>query len=91
LQGKIAYTLLDIFIIFGAPSVLQSDNGRKFSNLLIEVCSMWPELKIVHGNHVIVKVKDLLNIPIKMSRTFSALGFKHKNNTLMIACVLYNL
>lgn len=48
--GEIAYTLLDIFTTFGAPSVLQSDNGREFSNLVIEeVCSMWPELKIVHG------------------------------------------
>lgn len=47
---EVAYTILDIFTIFGAPCVLQSDNGREFSNRVIEeVCSMWSELKIVHG------------------------------------------
>ena len=47
---EVAYVLLDIFTIFGAPSILQSDNGREFSNRVIEeVCAMWPELKIVHG------------------------------------------
>lgn len=42
--------MLDIFIIFGAPSILQSDNGHEFSNKIVEeACSMWDELKIVHG------------------------------------------
>ncbi|KAF0733683.1 Uncharacterized protein FWK35_00034346 [Aphis craccivora] len=32
------------------PCILQSDNGRKFVNKVIEkLCSMWEELKIVHG------------------------------------------
>ena len=34
--AEIAYLLLDIFCIFGAPSVLQSDNGREFANSIIE-------------------------------------------------------
>ena len=47
---EVAYVLLDIFTIFGAPSILQSDNGREFSNKVIEeLCTMWPDLKIVHG------------------------------------------
>lgn len=47
---EVAYHLIDIFTIFGAPSVLQSDNGREFSNRIIEeACSMWSDLKIVHG------------------------------------------
>ncbi|XP_044745145.1 uncharacterized protein LOC123307008 [Coccinella septempunctata] len=47
---EVAYVLLDIFSIFGAPSILQSDNGREFANSTIrELCSMWPELKMVHG------------------------------------------
>lgn len=47
---EVAYALLDIFTIFGAPSILQSDNGREFANSTIsELCSMWPELKMVHG------------------------------------------
>lgn len=45
----VAYHLIDIFRIFGAPSILQSGNGREFSNKVVEVCVMWPELKIVHG------------------------------------------
>lgn len=45
-----AYHLLNIFTIFGAPSILQSDNGREFANNVVkEVRAMWPELKIVHG------------------------------------------
>jgi zinc finger BED domain-containing protein 5/7/8/9 len=46
---EVAYVLIDIFITFGAPVILQSDNGREFANKVIELCSMWEELKIVHG------------------------------------------
>ncbi|XP_023239511.1 KRAB-A domain-containing protein 2-like [Centruroides sculpturatus] len=47
---EVAYVLLDIFTIFGAPSILQSDNGREFANNIIkETCNMWSELKMVHG------------------------------------------
>ena len=47
---EIAYQLLDIFSIFGAPSILQSDNGREFVNSVItELSAMWDGLKIVHG------------------------------------------
>ncbi|KAL4090679.1 hypothetical protein QTP88_025471 [Uroleucon formosanum] len=47
---NVAYVLLDIFTTFGAPSILQSDNGREFANKVVtEICAMWPELKIVHG------------------------------------------
>ena len=46
----IAYQLLDIFSIFGAPNILQRDNGRRFVNSLItELSAMWDGLKIVHG------------------------------------------
>ncbi|XP_028140049.1 uncharacterized protein LOC114334213 [Diabrotica virgifera virgifera] len=32
------------------PIILQSVNGREFSNIIIEeLCSMWKDLKIVHG------------------------------------------
>ena len=47
---EIAYQLLDIFSIFGAPSTLQSNNGREFMNSVItELSAMWDGLKIVHG------------------------------------------
>lgn len=47
---EVAYHLVDIFTIFGAPVVLQSDNGREFCNRVIEeLKTSWPELKLVHG------------------------------------------
>ena len=47
---EIAYQLLGVFSIFGAPNILQSDNGREFVNSIIEeLRSMWKGLKIVHG------------------------------------------
>lgn len=54
LKNKTAYEvadqLLQIFLLFGAPSILQSDNGREFVNHVIDdFKGLWPELKIVHG------------------------------------------
>ena len=47
---EVAYNLLDIFCAFGAPVVLQSDNGREFTSKVVKACvGMWPELRIVHG------------------------------------------
>ncbi|XP_064106794.1 KRAB-A domain-containing protein 2-like [Macrobrachium nipponense] len=44
---EVAFHLVDIFR--GTP-ILQSDNGREFSNKVIkEVLAMWPECKLVHG------------------------------------------
>jgi transposase InsO family protein len=44
------YVLLDIFTTFGAPYILQSDNGREYANKVVEeLCSIWKDLKIVHG------------------------------------------
>ncbi|CAF1128400.1 unnamed protein product [Adineta ricciae] len=48
--AEVAYHLLDIFALFGAPLILQSDNGREFTALVIEELSLtWKNLKIVHG------------------------------------------
>ena len=47
---EIAYQLLDIFSIFGAPSILQSNNRREFVNSAItEPSAVWDGLKIMHG------------------------------------------
>ena len=47
---EVAYHLLQIFIDFGAPQILQSDNGREFTAFVIkEICDMWPQLKLVNG------------------------------------------
>lgn len=47
----VAYNnIIDIFTLIGAPSVLQSGNGREFSNQIVSSLKVhWPELKIVHG------------------------------------------
>ena len=45
-----AKQVLDIFCIFGAPSIIQSGKGREFANFVIEELSfMWKGLKIVRG------------------------------------------
>ena len=47
---EVAYHLIEIFCVFGAPCVLQSDNGREFTSSVITECvAMWPDLKLVHG------------------------------------------
>lgn len=49
---EVAYMLLDIFAIFGAPCILQSGVSREFASVLVgEISSMWPELKLVHGKN----------------------------------------
>ncbi|XP_076053674.1 KRAB-A domain-containing protein 2-like [Oratosquilla oratoria] len=47
---EVAANLLDILLTFGAPAILQSDNGREFVNAIIaELSVLWPELKLVTG------------------------------------------
>jgi len=42
--------LMDVFLTFGAPCILQTDNDREFRNSVIEhLKDMWPTLKIVRG------------------------------------------
>ncbi|KAL4113234.1 hypothetical protein QTP88_016893 [Uroleucon formosanum] len=47
---EVANELLSILLTFGAPKILQSDNGREFVNSIInELKDLWPECVIVHG------------------------------------------
>jgi hypothetical protein len=47
---EVAYQLMDIICMFGAPFILQSDNGREFANKIIQnLAEMWPGMKLVHG------------------------------------------
>jgi len=47
---EVAYQLMDIFCMFGAPFILQSDNGHEFANKVIRnLADMWPGMKVVHG------------------------------------------
>lgn len=48
---EVAMELIKIFMIFRAPYILQSDNGREFTAKIIEELTlMWPEFKIVYGS-----------------------------------------
>ena len=49
---EVAEELLSIFLLFGAPTILQSYDGREFVNKIIESFKqMWPDLKIIYGNN----------------------------------------
>ncbi|XP_077300527.1 KRAB-A domain-containing protein 2-like isoform X2 [Arctopsyche grandis] len=48
--SEVAENLLSIFTLLGAPSILQSDNGREFVNdIITELRNLWDGIKIVHG------------------------------------------
>ncbi|KRZ39185.1 SCAN domain-containing protein 3 [Trichinella pseudospiralis] len=56
-SGRMALKLLEIFLTFGAPNILQSDNGRKFLYAIIaELKECWAELNFVTGG---AKVRNL--------------------------------
>ena len=47
--AEVAHQLMDIFLLFGAPHILQSDNGSEFTAAVItELKLLWPDLLIVH-------------------------------------------
>jgi hypothetical protein len=40
--------ILDIFLLFGAPNILQSDNGAEFTvSIISQLKDLWPECKVV--------------------------------------------
>lgn len=48
MANEVAVEVMKIFLIFGAPYILQSDNGRGFTPKVIEeLITMWPDCK--HG------------------------------------------
>jgi IS30 family transposase len=47
---EVSSELLKKILQFGAPKILQSDNGREFVNSVInQLISRWPSCKIVNG------------------------------------------
>jgi len=45
-----AYQLMDMFYMFDAPFILQSDNGHEFMKKIIQnLADIWPGMKLVHG------------------------------------------
>jgi hypothetical protein len=76
---------LDIFYIFGAPVILQSDNGREFVNKIInDLKIMWPALKIVHGKPLRIQIQgsveranqDIQNMLINWMQTNNVKSWK---------------
>ena len=48
--SEVAFNLIEVFTLFGAPHILQSDNGREFTALVIsELKLMSSKLIIGHG------------------------------------------
>ncbi|XP_025421235.1 uncharacterized protein LOC112691288 [Sipha flava] len=46
----VTYTVFDLFATFGAPAVLQSENGRGFASRMVQrLRIIWPGLQLVHG------------------------------------------
>ncbi|CAG8625457.1 8383_t:CDS:2 [Paraglomus occultum] len=47
---EVARALHNMFIVFGAPLILQSSNGKSFTvNVIQKLMKMWPQSKIIHG------------------------------------------
>nr|CAH7739646.1 unnamed protein product [Callosobruchus chinensis] len=63
---EVAEKILDIFAIFGAPSVLHTSRSRRFTNYLVkEICKRWRQMKIISGKPTskqanTVKVENML-------------------------------
>ena len=57
--SEVAFHLIDIFTLIGAPHILQSDNGREFAAGVVEELKlMWPDLVIVHGKPRILSHRE---------------------------------
>jgi len=50
LEDTLTHELLFVFLDFGAPYVLQSDNGREFTaQVTTELSSLWLDLVLLNG------------------------------------------
>lgn len=48
--AEVSDNLVEVFGIFGAPSLLHSDNGKEFKNQITqELVKKWPGCKTVNG------------------------------------------
>ena len=48
--SEVAVFLYDIFTVFGAPIILQSNNGKEFTaDIIAELLTLWPEVHIING------------------------------------------
>ena len=48
--AEVASQLIDIFLLFGAPAILQCDNGSEFTaSVITDLKLVWPKLALFHG------------------------------------------
>ena len=48
--AEVVFQLMDIFLLLGAPQILQSYNGSEFTaSVITELKLLWPEILMVHG------------------------------------------
>ncbi|CAG8748434.1 13467_t:CDS:1, partial [Cetraspora pellucida] len=48
--SEVAVFLYNIFVVFGAPTILQSDNSKEFiTDLIAELLTLWPGVHIING------------------------------------------
>ena len=88
LAAEVGFQLLDIFLLFGAPHILQSDNGREFTaNIIKELKDMWPDCTLVHGKprhpqsqgsveRGNADIKDMLIIWMRENNNKKSIGLK---------------
>jgi hypothetical protein len=81
--AEVGYQLLDIFLLFGVPHILQSDNCREFTaNVIKKLKDLWPHCCIVHGKprhsqsqgsveRDNADIKDMLIIWMRENNSFS--------------------
>ena len=66
---------MDIFLLFGAPQIFQSDNGSEFTaGVNSELKELWKTLIIYTANHDTHKAKDLFYVPIQILKICLWLG-----------------
>ena len=59
---EIAPTLLPIFLSFQVRATLLSDNGGEVvSSVILNLSTLWPDLKLVTGRHVNREILELWN------------------------------
>lgn len=80
IAGEVTYSLIDIFTMLSAPSILQSDKGLEFANKMVSSLKEYCPTFIVHGKPRHSKAREVSKELTKTSKIFCLLGCKIKKN-----------
>ena len=87
---EVAYQLMYVFCTFGAPFVLQNDNGREFANKIIPgLADMWPGMKLVHETETFSKSRISSKIQPRCSRHAGCLDIRQQHGNLVWRTSVY--